>query len=143
MSGRILSAHAVEIVPPDAYRETEWHEARRSGIGASEIAAVLGISPWVSAFDLWWSKRSGVDSQPPNRAMSRGRRYEALILDDFAAGHPEFVLGSAGLCRNVDRPWQICTPDALAHESEAVSPDTDLEPVAVVEAKSGARRDQW
>lgn len=122
------------------YRTPEWYEARRGGITASEIAAVLGISPWVSPFDLWWLKQTGEESQPDTADMRRGHRYEAIILEDFAEDHPDLILGSPGLVRNSERPWQMCTPDALAYENRMHAKG---EPVAVVQAKSGARRDEW
>ncbi|MDR3033905.1 MAG: YqaJ viral recombinase family protein, partial [Kitasatospora sp.] len=34
------------LVP--AASEAEWLEARRQGVTASEIAAILGLSPWES-----------------------------------------------------------------------------------------------
>ena len=30
-----------------------WHAARAKGIGGSEVAAILGISPYMTAFQLW------------------------------------------------------------------------------------------
>lgn len=30
---------------------TEWLKARRSGIGGSDIAAILGLSPWATPLD--------------------------------------------------------------------------------------------
>ena len=35
---------------------SEWLEARRAGIGASDIAAIMGISPWSTPFQIWASK---------------------------------------------------------------------------------------
>lgn len=34
----------------------EWLEARRDGLGASDAAAVLGISPWKTNVQLWEEK---------------------------------------------------------------------------------------
>lgn len=128
------------------YRTPEWHEARRDGVSASEIAAVLGISPWVSPFDLWWLKRTGEDSQTENRDMRRGRRYEHLVLEDFAEEHPEFYVAPSVTVRSVERPWQFATPDGLAYEltlgDEGDYITDDREPIATVEAKTGQRH-EW
>lgn len=130
------------------YRSPEWHEARRESIAASEIAAVLGLSPWTSPFDLWWLKRTGDDSQTESKAMRRGRRYEALILEDFAAEHPEFRVAPSVTVRSTDRPWQVATPDGLAYETGTMPAVPDLlaaaglVPVATVEAKTGQRH-EW
>lgn len=146
--GRQVTSHATELLPPEAYLTPEWYEQRHLTISASEIPAVLGLSPWVSAFDLWWLKRTGEDSQPENRDMRRGHRYEALILEDFAEDHPDLHVTKVGLCVNNERTWQSCTPDGLAYEADSYRNSYRLElnppdPVAVVEAKSGANRSEW
>jgi len=143
--GRRVTDQAYEVVNAAGYRTPDWYQARRDRISASEIAAVLGLSPWVSPFDLWWHKRTGEDSQADNKDMRRGHRYEALILEDFAEEHPELSLAPCGFVVNVDRPWQGCTPDSLAYDSQgdnAMVLDGSV-PVAVVQAKSGANRSEW
>ena len=35
---------------------TDWLKARRKGIGGSDAASVLGISPWKSNVQLWEEK---------------------------------------------------------------------------------------
>lgn len=51
-------------------------------LGSSDIAAVLGISPWRSAVDLWLDK---VDPQPEDgrnaKAKARGTRLEPYLRD--------------------------------------------------------------
>ena len=34
----------------------EWLERRRSGIGGSDVAPILGMSKWRTAYDVWLSK---------------------------------------------------------------------------------------
>lgn len=52
-----------------------WHEFRRNGIGASDSAAILGISPWKTELELYSEKISG--KQPNiNPAMKRGSERE-------------------------------------------------------------------
>ena len=81
-----------------------------------EIAAVLGIGRFQSAFDLWWSKRLN-DRKDDNAAMSRGRRCEPLVLEDFTEQYPHLRLRHVGLVRSIERPWQVATPDAIAYET--------------------------
>lgn len=145
-----------EVIPPDLYRSPAWHEARRGCVSASEIATVLGIGRFQSPFDLWWSKRLD-DHVDDNKAMSRGRRCEPLVLEDFIEEHPQFALRHVGLVRNKERPWQVATPDAIAYEGfqgqrapgegYAVGVSGQLmasrEPLAVVEAKTDGGSDHW
>lgn len=138
-----MSTEQAELVEVE-YRSPEWYAARREGVSASEIAAVVGLSPWTSRFDLWWTKRTGDQSQGDGTGMKRGRRYEALVLEDFAERHPEFHVAPAVTVRNLARPWQVSTPDGLVYESE-FGPDVAQigEPIAVVEAKTSGSRAEW
>jgi putative phage-type endonuclease len=106
----------VELVPASADRR-EWLAARRDGIGASEIAAVLGISPWESPFSLYWRKVNGwaVDI---NDEMSAGIRAESVIAGWFADQHPEYVVHPSGLYANRERPWQLATPDRVLCDAQ-------------------------
>lgn len=144
-----------EVISAEDYLSADWYEARRKTVSASEIAIVLGLSSWGSAFDLWWLKRTGESSQEENRQMRRGRRLESLIVEDFGEEHPEFYVSPAGLCVSVERPYQSATPDGLASECEheALVAFGDEKPVArvrsagelvaSVEAKSAGSRDGW
>jgi putative phage-type endonuclease len=53
-------------------------------IGGSDIAAILGISPWKTAVDLWLEKTAPVvQDDDPERAkvLTRGKRLEPYVLD--------------------------------------------------------------
>ena len=47
-----------EILVPDitVLTEEEWLNWRKKGIGGSDVAAVLGISPWKTRRDLFYEK---------------------------------------------------------------------------------------
>jgi putative phage-type endonuclease len=80
-----------------------WHQFRASGIGSSDIASILGISPWKSAHQLWKEKtgiekavdisnqyqvQRGVINEPRARAM-----YELISGSEFPpalAIHPKY-----------------------------------------------------
>jgi putative phage-type endonuclease len=144
---------AVEILPPEAYLTPAYFEARRATVSASEIATIMGLAPphWTSRFDLWWAKASGVDIRAENKGMRRGKRLEALVVEDYADAHPEFHVESpVGLLANKDRPWQTATPDGIVLEP---GPDMQIMvgrrmfhgslPVAGLEAKTSGSRDGW
>jgi len=55
---------------------------RRKFIGGSDVAAILGISPWRSALDLWIDKTTPpVENGHNAAAKRRGTRLEPYILD--------------------------------------------------------------
>lgn len=56
-----------------------WLEARRTGIGGSDLAAVLGLSPWRSPLDVWRDKTGKAQPQEDNDKMKWGRLLEDLV----------------------------------------------------------------
>lgn len=107
-----MTAEYVGLFEPGS---PEWHAARADGIGGSEIAAVLGLSPFESRFSLWFRKTGVIDPVDETSEMEWGKRLEPVILGKFIDEHPEhsLTLTPAGTWRNVDRPWQIANPDLL------------------------------
>jgi putative phage-type endonuclease len=103
-------AERVGTFAPDS---PQWRAARANGLGGSEIAAVLGLSPWCSPFTLWHRKAGSIGDEPETRAMSWGKRLEPVIAGKFAEDHPELTVRRSGTWRSKARPWQIANPDRL------------------------------
>lgn len=99
----------------------EWHAARAQGIGASEVAAVLGLSPWESYFSLWHRKAGLIGPQPVNDEMRWGHYLEPAIAARFADEHPELRVQRTGTWRAKAMPFQIANPDRLAYARVGVS----------------------
>jgi putative phage-type endonuclease len=93
----------------------EWFAQRRLGVSASEIAAVMGISPWESHFSLYWRKREGW-KQEPSPEMSAGTRLEPVIAEwwaDECDPNENLTVVPSPLLAHPDRPWQLASPDRL------------------------------
>lgn len=130
-------ARPVALLPADATSE-QWLAARRTGIGGSDVAAVLGVSKYAGPTKVYYDKL-GVLPDQDNAAMEWGRRLESAVRRKFADEHPEFyVADGPGLVAHHDRRWQLATIDGIASEC----PDGD--PLAIVEVKTGsANSDEW
>ncbi len=138
---RLLRLEAVQVsarllLPPDAPRD-EWLAARRLGITASEIAAILGISPFDSAFNLYYKKRGEISEDYDNTAMSLGRHLEPWIADRWAEAHPEWNVLPAGLYASSERLWQLATPDRRISHRARIACTT------LLEIKSAGSYDGW
>jgi putative phage-type endonuclease len=129
------------VLPPDAPRE-EWLAARRPAITASEVAVILGISPFDSAFNLYYRKRGEISDDYDNDAMSLGRHLEPWIADRWAADHPKWHVSETGLWQSEERPWQMATPDRLLQDRGAGEHDW-RERDSVLEIKSSGTYDGW
>jgi putative phage-type endonuclease len=61
-------------------------ERRKNHVGASEVAAVMGLSPWKTAHDLWLEKTDKLEEKPlENESMGIGSMVEDGLLDWSAA----------------------------------------------------------
>lgn len=65
---------------------------RRTGVGASECAAALGLSPYQTRFELYQVKRGEAPESPDNLAMRFGLAAEPFILSEFQCAHPDDLL---------------------------------------------------
>jgi len=95
----------------------QWYEQRRRGIGASEIAAVMGLSPWDSPFSLFWRKTNGWENEA-SPEMSAGTRLEPAIAGWWADERDpleNLTVVTSPLVAHPERPWQLASPDRLVH----------------------------
>jgi len=94
----------------------QWLEDRRSGIGASEAAAAIGVSPYKSAIELWAEKCGLVDAPDlsGNEPVEFGVRLEPVILDAYASrsGRKVWPHEQNTIVRHRQHSWLSCTPDA-------------------------------
>lgn len=65
-------------------RSAEWHAMRKQYIGASDASALLGVSPWKNAYDVWLEK-CGTETIEPSKNpwMQRGIDLEDEALRAF------------------------------------------------------------
>lgn len=65
----------------------EWHEERQGGIGASEMAAIIGLSPWQTPLQVASRKLNPVpdEEQTPALRLWLGTRLEPIIAELFEA----------------------------------------------------------
>lgn len=124
--------------------EADWLAARTTGIGASEAAAVLGLSPWKSPLELWAEKAGLVEAPTEEREAIRwGKLIQPLLVKEYAreTGRATIEHPAYALYRDATRPWLLATPDALTWRAE---PDR-LEVPGVVEVKNvtAYKADAW
>lgn len=107
-----------------------WLEWRRGGIGGSDIAAIVGLSPWASKYSVWVDKLGLVPATPENDAQSHGRYAEHAIKAWFEDTQGLHVIGEQRWCSHASLPWARCTPDGFLTEGN-INVTTFGDPVAV------------
>lgn len=98
-----------------------WMELRRQGIGASEMAIVLGRSTFMSPFALYHAKLGGWETTQ-TEDMDIGQREEPVIAALFADEHTDLWIDTprAGLYCHPVWKWAMCTPDIIAVDKSTV-----------------------
>lgn len=74
------------------HNSPEWLQFRKSGIGGSEAAAILGLSPFKTNVEVWEEKvglREPKDISD-NPAVKYGKQAEDMLVKLFALDFPEY-----------------------------------------------------
>ena len=98
----------------NAEERTVWLEARRHHIGASEVAAVLGVDPWRGPLAVYEAKING-SSQSDADYLAFGRDVEGAIANLYAhrTGRPVRDLGASEIQYHPEYPWIGATLDRV------------------------------
>lgn len=89
--------------------ERAW---RSRSVAPSDIAAVMGRSPYQSRADLLHRKATDGSRPPMARPRQPGLGWDKQpeLATAFAAQHPQYSAVITGYWRNAERPWQRCWP---------------------------------
>lgn len=85
----------------------DWLAMRRTGIGGSDIAAIMGLSPWRSAVDVYLDKVGESKDVQENEAMFWGTVLEDVVAKHYADTSGNKVQRVGQMMRCPDRAWMI------------------------------------
>lgn len=111
------------VAQSDADRRHQWLQERRTGIGGSDAAVVLGLSPWKSRYELWAEKSGSLPDEHGGETtphLDLGNNLEAVVLRLLAlrAGRLVEAAEPFTLVRHQEHEWLFCTPDGWEHDPE-------------------------
>jgi len=92
----------------------EWHDQRRQGIGASEVAVACGFGRYRTRYDLWREKTGAIAPWGGNEATLWGQRNEPHILQDWADRNEARIIETQQQFRHQRWPHLWATVDAVA-----------------------------
>ena len=95
----------------DITSRTDWEQWRKQSVGASEIACVLGVSPFATPFQLWCRKRGHVGPMADNAMLRRGRLMEPSMVAWLAQEHEMNVCNP--------RKWYLDTDERISATPDA------------------------
>jgi len=103
-----------------------WLQERKTGIGGSDAAAVLGLSDYKTPVDVWLDKTGRTGETPDNDYLWFGRTVEPVIAkrfenesglkvrnDNKLYRHPNYDFILANLDRSIVKPNKRNTPGVL------------------------------
>ncbi len=92
----------------------EWLAARRTGIGGTDIAAILGLHPYKTPLQVYHEKLGLVEKEI-TWPMRIGLKMEP-ILAEFFIEQTGLAISDCGFRRSSKQHWQVGTPDRLTVE---------------------------
>lgn len=101
------------------------------------MGTIAGLNKWESPYTAWAKFTGRIPNETSDSpAMEWGRRLEAVVLDKFQDKHPELdVIRDVGTWQNLERPYQIANPDAIATD--------EFGNLCVIEIKTARFPDDW
>jgi putative phage-type endonuclease len=111
-----------EILPTFEQDTPEWFDARMQRLGASEVAAVLGLSKWQTPYGVYKTKMGIPNTIDPDLAYF-GHRLEPVIAGWVRDKHPEvgrLIDGFSAV--NPQYPWIAVSPDRFADTAGLLIP---------------------
>src|ERR1700730_15622417 len=114
----------IETLTPEALvpaSREEWLALRMPTVGASEVAALVGASPYETPYSLWARKSGLVPEAEETPAMRRGRHLEAVGVAFLREEQTSWVIKAnpnpgCMFYRDLDAGLS-CTPDAFVTSS--------------------------
>ena len=109
---------------------------RRQGIGGSDIAAILGVSKFKTALDVYLSKTT---EQPEQKGehLYWGHALENPIIDRFIQDTGANVIRQPEMRRHPDYEWAIANADALITNGDTI------EAILEIKTSSAFKSREW
>mgnify|MGYP006348273601 FL=1 len=85
---------------------------RRTGIGSSDVSAIVGVNPYRTKHTVYLDKRGLLDDDPPTLGMRIGHIAEDLIATLYAEETGATLVASPSI-RHPKHDWIVGTPDRL------------------------------
>jgi len=146
---------AVELTSVKDMSREDWLDWRRKGIGGSDVAAIMGCSPWGTARDLYYKKK-GIKGSLEDEADSSnwvakevGHLLEPLVAKIFAVktGFKPYEIQK--MFAHPDYPFMLANVDFFFEfEEDITMPDGTVFPAgtrAILECKTSIlhNKEKW
>lgn len=96
-----------------------WQKIRKVALGGSEIAVVMGKSPFKSHYTLWHEKAGLIEPEQMDRVRSLvGLGLEDTITKLFEESKEGLTCHKSGMFQSKEHPFMMAEPDRLITDEE-------------------------
>lgn len=99
---------------------SSWHEQRMTGIGGSDVAAILGLSKWNTPRGVWEQKVGIAQPVEDNPAMFWGRTLEPVVRQHYSDQTGREVRIPTDLLRSPQYTFMIANVDGVTADRRIV-----------------------
>lgn len=113
-----------------ATERLNWLESRRTGIGSSDVAKIVGLSKWGTSLDVYLDKVNPATNGKMAPQLEWGTRKEGIIATAIMDHHG----------------WQLSKVPTMTHATHGfllASPDRKNQDGELIEIKTAERPDGW
>lgn len=98
----------------------KWLEERRRGIGGSDIAAIMGLSPYKTAYRVYQEKRKEVEDWEGNEATDWGKRLEPALRQWYSDFTGRSVRLPEKIMQHSIYPFMLASLDGFTDDGRIV-----------------------
>ena len=101
--------------------DADWREQRTKGIGGSDVASIMGLSPWRTPLELWLEKtgRDEPEDISGKPFVRFGNLMEPEVGRVYKQEHPDRIVRRVNaICRSIARPWAQASLDYEVRDGE-------------------------
>ena len=106
---------ALKLVKTQTLSRDDWLAVRRTGIGSSDAAAAVGLSPYVSPIELWLDKTGRTEGMPApddtNSPAAWGTLLEPIVAAVYTRVTGNRVRKINAVLRHPTIPWMLANID--------------------------------
>jgi putative phage-type endonuclease len=95
-------------------------EERKTGIGGSDVAAILGLARYATRAEIWLEKIGRGREKQETERMHFGNKLESVIADEYALRNGVNLKEPTEMFRHKKYPFLIANPDRLIEGKNAV-----------------------
>lgn len=106
------------VANTDELSRAQWLDLRRQGIGGSDAAAIVGMHPYKSAFQVYLEKTEMADEDIDSEAAYWGRKLEPFVAERFCEHTGLGVERFPFLIASTARPWQQANLDRIVYPAQ-------------------------